>query len=100
MELSNRDLYNRAKEILSKNKDIEYIDGEIYAILMKASGYESFTELVLNFDKKCPNPQYFYRNLNLPYFYFPHTFHGQSLLSFNFSSISFSLKVSMHCQNP
>lgn len=64
MELSNRDLYNRAKEILSKNKDIEYFDGEIYAILMKASGYESFTELVLNFYKKCPNPQYFYRNLN------------------------------------
>lgn len=64
MELSNRDLYNRAKEILSKNKDIEYFDGEIYAILMKASDYESFTELVLNFDKKCPNPLYFYRNLN------------------------------------
>lgn len=64
MELSNRELYNHAKEILSKNKDIEYFDGEIYAILMKASECESFTELVLNFDKKCPNTPYFYRNLN------------------------------------
>lgn len=63
MELSNRDLYYRGKEILSKIKDFEFFDGEIYALLMNASSYETFTELILNFDKKCPNPEYFFRNL-------------------------------------
>ena len=63
MEQSNREAFLKAKKILSQNKDLEFFDGEIYALLMKANNFKSFTELIINFDKNLLNLNSFYRNL-------------------------------------
>lgn len=55
---TNREVYLEAKEVI-RNKDLEISDSEIYQILIFANDFESYTDLVLNFDKEIKNYSFF-----------------------------------------
>ena len=63
MELTNRELYFKAKEEIL-NKKLEISDSEIYTLLIVVNKLGSFTDIINDFDKKCLNPQLFYSYLN------------------------------------
>lgn len=58
MEITNREIYLKAKQEIT-NKDLKISDSEIYQILIFANEFESYTDLVLNFDSKIKNYQFF-----------------------------------------
>ena len=63
MELTNREVYLKAKEEIT-NKDLKISDSEIYQILIFANEFESYTDLVLNFDKEINNYSFFVDKFN------------------------------------
>lgn len=58
METTNREVYLKAKELI-KNKDLKISDSEIYQILIFANDFDSYTDLVINFDKEIKNLGFF-----------------------------------------
>lgn len=58
MELTNREAYFQTKHAIEK-EGLDISNNEICQLLEKASGFNSYTELTLNFDKKLANPEYF-----------------------------------------
>lgn len=63
MELTNREVYLKAKEEIT-SKDLKISDSEIYQILIFANEFESYTDLVLNFDKEINNYSFFIDKFN------------------------------------
>ena len=63
MELTNTQVYLNAKEEIT-NKDLKISDSEIYQILIFANEFESYTDLVLNFDKEINNYSFFVDKFN------------------------------------
>ena len=58
MELTNREAYFQTKRAIEKEA-LDISNNEICQLLEKANGFNSYTELTLNFDKKLANPEYF-----------------------------------------
>lgn len=56
---TNRETFIIVKEFLIKFPNINISDNEIYQILIETNGFKSYTNLVINFDKKLANPMYF-----------------------------------------
>ena len=58
MELTNREAYFQTKHAIEK-EGLDISNNEICQLLEKANGFNSYTELTLNFDKKLAKPDYF-----------------------------------------
>lgn len=61
---TNREVFLETKKQLTKRKNNNINDTEIYRLLANANDLSSYTELVVNFDKKIKNKSLYIRNLN------------------------------------
>lgn len=61
---TNREVFLETKNQLIKRKNNNISDTEIYRLLANANDLSSYTELVVNFDKKIKNKSLYIRNLN------------------------------------
>lgn len=63
MDLTNREVFFKAKELIASN-NCKVSDSEIYELLIFANGFDSYSEIVLNFDKKIVNEKFFFEKLD------------------------------------
>lgn len=58
MEITNREVYLKTKNEI-QDKHLEISDSEIYQVLIFSNDFQSYTDLVLNFDKPIKNIEFF-----------------------------------------
>lgn len=63
MDLTNREAFFKAKEII-KSKNSKVTDSEIYELLIFANEFSSYSDVIINFDKKIINKEFFFTRLD------------------------------------